>query len=112
MGRIYCTEAAPFVASRNYFLYYRANFCTVGRKTLLRSITFDKSEGVLLQNKLVKHFWKENLLYGSVGEDLVKSEAAPFVGFPQLLSVLQGKFLYCGKEVGGWDKFGVLRKNK
>ena len=29
---------------------------------MLQSSTFDKVRGVLLQNRLVKHFWKENLL--------------------------------------------------
>ena len=29
---------------------------------MLQSSTFDKIEGVLLQNKLVKHFWKGPLL--------------------------------------------------
>ena len=32
------------------------------RKALLQSSTFSKREGVLLQDKLVKHFWKDPLL--------------------------------------------------
>ena len=32
------------------------------KNTLLQISTFDTPEGVLLQNKLVKHFWKDPLL--------------------------------------------------
>ena len=31
------------------------------KKALFQSSTLDKSEGALLQNKLVKHFWKDSL---------------------------------------------------
>ena len=89
------------------------------KKALLRSNTFDESDGVLLQNKLVKYFWKDPLLLvaGLVGLAwgvswfgasplaqglLCQSQNGALIecGFPQLLCRLPAR--------PSWPREGVV----